>query len=58
MKITLSAEHTDIPGNLVSTVTYSIYNEPSLPELMQEIKTFLMAIGYHPNNIKEYIGDE
>ena len=40
------------------TITFSLYEDLNLHDLILEFRYFLLAIGYQPENINEYIEAE
>jgi len=50
-------EHWSFTNDLESKVEYTIYKDGSIHDVMQSFREFLLASGYSPDRIKEYIGD-
>jgi hypothetical protein len=51
--------HTDWKDDRVcETVQLIVYDDETLSEVMQSFRKFLLAVGYHPESINEYIEAE
>ena len=55
-KYTFKCEHTDLYGNLKSTITVES-DEETLYEVMQNIRDFLLACGFSKSLVDEYYED-
>lgn len=45
--------------NWEELISYKVRDEhPSLQEIMQEFRLFLLAVGYHPDGVEEHIQAE
>jgi len=42
----------------VESIEMRVSKEAGMDQMMQAFKGFLLAIGYHPNSVREYIEDE
>ncbi len=55
--LTLNHKHKDIYGKVVSEITMCS-EEADLSEVMDDIKRFLIAVGFHPESVSKYIPEE
>ncbi len=58
MDITFRCEHLSLSGRLDSTISYTIYKESSLPDIVHDFRLFLLAIGFQDESISNYINKE
>lgn len=56
--ITFKQERQIWPGEADSTISYVVDGEENLNDIMQHFRRFLMAAGYHPDSISDYIEAE
>lgn len=56
--MTFTHSDTDLQGNITSSVTYTVHNDGGIHDVMQELRRFLLAVGYHPETIDQYIEAE
>ncbi len=50
-------EHYSFTNDLESKIEYTLCNDVNIHEVMQSFREFLLASGYSPELIKDYIGD-
>lgn len=48
-------KHKNYRGEIVSDVTYTVHQDASLQEVMQEFRNFLLAMSFHPDTVDTYI---
>ena len=58
MTIKFTYENRSFTNDVKSVVEYTIHEDQSLDELMEDFKRFLLAAGFQPCSIKEYIPEE
>ncbi len=56
--MTFTHSHQDMQGNTVSSITYTVYDDGGIDEVMQEFRRFLLAVSFHPNTVDKYIEAE
>lgn len=56
--MTFTHSQTDLQGNIVSSITYTVYDDGGIDEVMQEFRRFLLAVSFHPNTVDKYIEAE
>lgn len=57
--MTFTHSNTDLQGNLVSSVVYTVYDvDAGIHDVMQEFRRFLLAASFHPDTVDEYIEAE
>lgn len=42
-------------GEETANIVYTVHEEGTIHDVMQEFRNFLLAIGFHPETVKEYI---
>jgi hypothetical protein len=47
-----------LEGNILSEISYCMYTEGNLYDVMQEFRRFLLAVSFQPGSIDEYIKAE
>lgn len=55
--ITFKHEHKDLMGRISSEISLTTHEE-GLSELITEFRHFLLAIGFHPESVDNYIEAE
>jgi len=50
--------HTNFKGDVESEITYTILQDCSLHDVMQEFRCFLLAVSYSPEGVSKYIPEE
>lgn len=50
--------HTDYQGNITSEIIYKVLEDGDLSNTMQEFRRFLLAVGFHPESVNNYIEEE
>lgn len=56
--ITFSHYSKDVKENTISSVSYTVYEDANLSDLMQEFRRFLLACSYTPESVDKYIEAE
>lgn len=56
--MTFTSSHKNLRGDTESSVSYTIYDEGDLHEVMQEFRKFLLAAGFHPGSVDKYVEAE
>ena len=56
--MTFKHSHTDPAGNIVSELEYTVHEDGSITDVMQEFRRFLLAVSFHPETVDKYIEAE
>ncbi len=56
--MTFTHSHTDLQGNIVSSITYTVYDDGGIHDVMQEFRRFLLAVSFQPETVDKYIEAE
>jgi len=56
--MTFSHTSRNLKGDIDASITYTVYNDASIHEVMQDVRRFLLAVSFHPDVIEEYIEAE
>lgn len=51
-------EHTSFCNDPESSVSMVLHNDASLNDVVQEFRKFLLAVGFHPSSVDNYIEAE
>jgi len=56
--MTFSHSRKDLHGNIISHLTYTVYEDSGIHDVMQEFRRFLLAVSFHPKTVDKYIETE
>jgi hypothetical protein len=56
--MTFTHSHQDLQGNTVSSITYTVYDDGGIHDVMQEFRRFLLAVSFQPETVDKYIEAE
>lgn len=56
--MTFSHSHKDLHGNIISQLTYTLYEDSGIHDVMQEFRRFLLAVSFQPETVNKYIEAE
>ncbi len=53
--MTFKYEYEDLRDKLACEIEYTLHDDSSIHEVMQNFRRFLLAVSFHPESVDEYI---
>ncbi len=50
--------HKDLYDNIENNIVYTVHNDASIHQVMQDFRRFLLAVSFQPGSIDQYIEAE